>query len=137
MPRLNDNDPRAPYVQIADDLRRSIAAGQLRPGDRLRSGRDLARDYGVAPMTVQHALAALRDEGLLISWQGRGVFVRDPKAERALPEQPQDALAQVLTRLEAVHDEVRHLAGRVASLEQRDRGSRTSPRRPSGKAAQK
>ena len=78
MAAVNPNDPRPPYVQIADDLRRAITSGELKPRDRLESGRDLAKRYGVAPMTVNSAISALRDEGLLTSWQGRGVFVADP-----------------------------------------------------------
>ena len=65
------------------------------PGDRLPSGKDLAANYGVARMTIQQALRLLRDEGLIVSRQGSGVFVRDrtespiglrPHLERAFEE---------------------------------------------------
>ncbi len=83
MATVNPNDPRPPYVQIADDLRSAITGGTLKPGDRIGSGRELAKRYGVAPMTVTNAISALRDEGLLTSWQGRGVFVATRYPRRA------------------------------------------------------
>ena len=74
------NDPRPAYLQVADELRDSIDSGGLKPGERLPSGRDLARRYSVAPMTVSHALDVLRGEGLVEAYQGRGVFVTDHRA---------------------------------------------------------
>ena len=71
------NDPRPAYLQVADDLRASIADRTLKPGQRLPSGRELARRYGVAPMTISHALGILRSEQLVEAYQGRGVFVTD------------------------------------------------------------
>ena len=74
------NDPRPAYVQVADDLRASIASRTFKPGDRLPSGRDLARRYGVAPMTISHALDVLREEKLVEAYPGRGVFITDHSA---------------------------------------------------------
>ena len=74
------NDPRPAYLQVADDLRASISGGTFKPGERLPSGRDLARRYGVAPMTISHALDVLRQEQLVEAYQGRGVFVTDRSA---------------------------------------------------------
>jgi len=113
MAPTNPNDPRPPYVQIADELRRAILAGELKPGERVESGRELAKQYDVAQMTVHSALNALKTEGLLVSWQGRGVFVANP-----LPEQDGgDVLGQV-AELRAAVDELRQ---RVAALETGDR----------------
>jgi DNA-binding GntR family transcriptional regulator len=55
-----------PYAQIANTLRQKIKDGELRPGDRLPSVRNLATEYGVSPVTADKALSALRSEGLLI-----------------------------------------------------------------------
>ncbi|MET8117794.1 GntR family transcriptional regulator [Micromonospora sp. NPDC005291] len=112
MPRVDADDRRPPYVQIADDLRRAIRSGALRPGGRLPSGRALADEYGVAPMTVQNALGVLRDEGLLVSSQGRGVFVVD-----VLPEPP--AETDRPTDVLSLRTELRELERRVAALEKK------------------
>ena len=112
MATVNPNDPRPPYVQIADDLRSAITGGTLKPGDRIGSGRELAKRYGVAPMTVTNAISALRDEGLLTSWQGRGVFVADP-----LPATGGNERDRLARKLDVVVAEVEELRGRVAALE--------------------
>jgi DNA-binding GntR family transcriptional regulator len=109
---VNANDPRPPYVQIADELRRAIRAGETKPGERVQSGRELAKRFGVAAMTVHNALNLLKDEGLLVSWQGRGVFVADP-----LP----DAEANLGAEVRTLRGEVAELRERVTALEKKRR----------------
>ncbi|MEV7579034.1 GntR family transcriptional regulator [Streptomyces erythrochromogenes] len=70
------DDPRPPYVRTADELRKQIQDGQLAPGAKLPSARDLQAQYGIANSTAQNALRVLKEEGLIYSVQGRGVFVR-------------------------------------------------------------
>lgn len=69
-------DGRTHQLRIADDLRGQIESGRYRPGDRLPGLPDLADSYGVSLVTVRHAIAKLRQEGLVVSQQGRGNFVR-------------------------------------------------------------
>jgi AcrR family transcriptional regulator len=64
-----------PYRRIADEVRNRIAAGELRPGDRVPSARQLTRDWGVAIATATKALAVLRDEGLTVPTPGVGTVV--------------------------------------------------------------
>ena len=73
---LDPDDPRPTYVQVADVLRAAILDKQFGPGDKLPPRAELAKTYNVAPMTVQSALRELREEGLIVSRQGSGVFVR-------------------------------------------------------------
>jgi DNA-binding transcriptional regulator YhcF (GntR family) len=84
---LDPDDPRPPYQQVANALRAAILTRQFAPGDKLPSGQELARRYGVARMTVQQALRLLRDEGLIVSRQGSGVFVR-ARTERPVGLRP-------------------------------------------------
>jgi DNA-binding transcriptional regulator YhcF (GntR family) len=77
---LDADDPRPPYIQVAGALRAAILTRTLEPGDKLPSGSQLAARYGVARMTVQQAIRVLRDEGLVVSRQGSGVFVRERSA---------------------------------------------------------
>jgi DNA-binding GntR family transcriptional regulator len=74
---LDPDDSRPPYVQVAAALRAEILVGLLKPGAQLPSRVELAKKYEVAPMTVQSALRELRDDGLIVSRQGSGVFVRN------------------------------------------------------------
>lgn len=63
------------YVQLADVLRREIAAGVLPVGEKLGSIRELARRHDVSVITVKGALRQLSDEGLIVSRPRRGTFV--------------------------------------------------------------
>lgn len=119
MSKISDADPRPPYVQIADHLRAAINSGELAEGQRLPSGRTLADQYGVAAMTVQHALRLLRDEGRVASWQGRGVFVTGTQADAAPSDssQPDDIarrLDQVAEDTSSTREQLADLTDRVA-----------------------
>lgn len=72
------------YRRIHDDLRAKIEAGHFRPGDRLPSEAELARDYSVSRITSRQALDLLCSEGLLIRRQGMGSFVTAPKVSQPL-----------------------------------------------------
>ncbi len=63
------------YMRVADDIEARIASGELSPGTRLRSERDLAAHYGVAYGTVRRAMQVLREKGLIVTIHGRGTFV--------------------------------------------------------------
>ncbi len=63
------------HEQVASEIRRAIADGEARPGERLPPARDLAAVLGVNTNTMLRALRALRDEGLLDFRRGRGVTV--------------------------------------------------------------
>lgn len=69
------DDPLALHEQVAAEIRRAIANGEVRPGERLPPARDLAAVLGVNTNTVLRALRALRDEGLLDFRRGRGIRV--------------------------------------------------------------
>lgn len=63
------------HEQVAAHLRREIAHGEIRPGQRLPPARDMAAVMNVHTNTVLRALRILRDEGVLEFRRGRGVTV--------------------------------------------------------------
>lgn len=63
------------YRQITDQVRRFVAAGQLQVGERLPSVRAMGARFGINPMTVSRAYAALCDEGVLLRRRGAGMVV--------------------------------------------------------------
>lgn len=81
---LDRSGDRAPYRQIADQLRAAINRGDIAAGDKLPSEAELMRHYDVARMTVRQAVQELRTEGRVVAEQGRGVFVRLPAPVRRL-----------------------------------------------------
>jgi DNA-binding transcriptional regulator YhcF (GntR family) len=84
---LDPDDPRPPYLQVASQLRAAILTRQLAPGEKMPSGADLAKTYGVSRQTIQQALRPLRDEGLIVGRQGSGTFVRS-RTERPVELRP-------------------------------------------------
>jgi DNA-binding transcriptional regulator YhcF (GntR family) len=84
---LDPDDPRPPFQQVANVLRAAIRTRRFEPGEQLPSLNELSKAYGVSLMTVQKALGILRDEGLVISRQGKGSFVRQ-RTERAVGLRP-------------------------------------------------
>ena len=69
---------------IADELRRSVEAGELTAGRLLPSESELSTVHGVSRVTVRKALELLRDEGLIDSRQGFGWFVAADPLRQAL-----------------------------------------------------
>jgi GntR family transcriptional regulator len=61
--------------QLKEQIRYSIAVDLLRPGDALPSVRDVAHSSGITRNTVHRAYKELQEEGTVVCWQGKGVFV--------------------------------------------------------------
>src|SRR5690606_9920612 len=113
------NRPDPPFRQIAAELRDSIHAGRLKPGEHVPSVRSIVRDYGVAIATAQRALTLLRSEGYIEPQPGRGNAVTQPstwghaasdyllrtrKVGRVYPE---DQHARIIeTATEEAHDDI-------------------------------
>jgi AcrR family transcriptional regulator len=71
-----------PYRRIVADVRRRIESGELGPGDRVPSARQITQEWGVAIATATKAHAALREEGLTVSRPGVGTVVAGPAPRR-------------------------------------------------------
>ncbi|HCG00907.1 MAG TPA: hypothetical protein DEV93_10240, partial [Chloroflexi bacterium] len=78
--------PRARPVY--EELRGRICAGTYSLGDRIPAHLKLAREFGVAPLTVRQVLAYLEREGVVSVEQGRGTFVRRVPEEERLGRAP-------------------------------------------------
>ena len=107
--RLESNDPRPLYVQLADQLVEAIENEHVKPGDRLPAMRDLARELDCALVTVSQAYELLAARGRAVSRVGKGTFVaqrpeRQPAfARRWEPDVGRFARAQ---RLEGVMEQL-------------------------------
>src|SRR5215468_10711734 len=73
--KLDHLSPTPLFEQTAAEIRRAIADGEAKPGERLPPARDLAAVLGVNTNTVLRSLRLLRDEGLLEFRRGRGITV--------------------------------------------------------------
>src|SRR5690349_24879882 len=73
--KIDRQEPTELFEQVAAEIRRAIAEGEAKPGERLPPAKDLAAVLDVNTNTVLRALRMLRDEGLLEFRRGRGISV--------------------------------------------------------------
>lgn len=88
------------YEQLKNQIRQSILSGELKPNDMLPSIRSLAKDLGIGIITVKRAYDDLCQEELLVSLQGRGVFV----AQIDIAEEKARKLEQLSIKLEELRE---------------------------------
>lgn len=67
----------AEYRRIVDDVATRIRSGELRPGQKLGSYRELAQEYDVGVTTIRNALVVLEERGWTVGRPGKGTFVAD------------------------------------------------------------
>ncbi|MFH5822415.1 GntR family transcriptional regulator [Georgenia sp. AZ-5] len=68
------------YRRIRETLRAQLEAGEWQPGQRIPTERELMERFGVASMTVRHAVDGLVRQGLLVRRRGSGTFVAKNRA---------------------------------------------------------
>lgn len=99
--------PKKISEEIVEQIQKLIAKGELKPGDRIPSERDLASMLGVSRPSVREAIMVLEAMGFLDSRQGGGTFVRtlteasiaDPLAKLVEQKDPQLLRALVEVRM--------------------------------------
>ena len=96
-----DLDPSSPvpiYLQIVEQVRRLVALGALRPGDRLPAVREIAARSRVNRNTAARAYEVLEGQGIVRSRVGQGTFVAED-APRLDPARRDGALDEALDRV--------------------------------------
>ncbi|MGW8682174.1 GntR family transcriptional regulator [Streptomyces sp. NPDC055817] len=82
--------PRDTYLQVAESLRQKIKGGEI--AESLPSQAKLVSAHSVSRSTIERALNALKEEGLIESVQGAGWFVAGTGDRRPLVEKMTDLL---------------------------------------------
>jgi GntR family transcriptional regulator len=96
--KLDHDNPLDLHEQVAGEIRRAIADGEAKPGQRLPPAKDLAAELGVNTNTVLRALRELRDEGLLEFRRGRGITVSGTPQQSSVTERAKDLLRYARTQ---------------------------------------
>jgi DNA-binding transcriptional regulator YhcF (GntR family) len=91
--KLDHDNPLDLHEQVAGEIRRAIADGEAKPGERLPPAKDLAAVLGVNTNTVLRALRQLRDEGLLEFGRGRGITVAGTPERGAVVQRARELVA--------------------------------------------
>src|SRR5690554_6881858 len=68
------------YKQIATKIKQDIRSGRYLSGENMPALRKLGGDYGVSLKVVQQAVALLRQDGAVVTHQGRGITVADAES---------------------------------------------------------
>src|SRR6266540_6126269 len=110
---------RPAYAQLADALRAQIRSGHYPPGSQLPSYEALMRKHEVSVTVVRSAVRELKTEGLVLTHQGKGAFVRDPLPEPGQADggQPGDAFLAVMAEIRALHDDLDRFDERLSRVE--------------------
>jgi len=74
---ISQTDARPLYLQIMEQIRQRIAAGDWAAGKELPSIRALAADLAVSVITIKRAYLDLESEGVIVTRHGKGSFVAD------------------------------------------------------------
>src|SRR3954447_22760941 len=107
------------YVQLRDQMLRSLGAGGLRPGDRMPTMREMAVALKVDLNTVRHAYDELERIGAITLVRGRGSFVAQPPrppTARVLAQQVDSLAKQTLATAAAAGVDPVALAERMIAL---------------------
>ena len=89
---IDRSEPVALHDQVAAEIRRAIAEGEARPGERLPLAKDIAAILGVNKNTVLRAMHILRDEGLVEFGRGNGITVTGTPQQSAVVKRVRELL---------------------------------------------
>ena len=70
------------YEQLMNEVEKKIREGYYKPGDKIATEAEMAKEFGVSLITVRKAVSLLMEKGLVIKKQGKGTFVTKPKYAR-------------------------------------------------------
>ena len=96
---IDESDPRPIYRQVADEIRRLIAGGELEEGEALPSVRQVAVDLGVNLNTIAGAYRELQADGLVTIRHGSGAVVASRKPSTKDAGELRKPLQSALTAL--------------------------------------
>ena len=95
---LSPSSPDPMYKQVTDQIKNAIAAGDLRPNDKLPSIRELAEALKISVITIKRAYLDLESKGYILTRAGLGSFVADIDRDRLR----QEKLSEFKTALKGI-----------------------------------
>ena len=119
---LSQADARPLYLQLMEQIRQRVAAGDWPAGFELPSIRELAANVGVSVITIKRAYLELEREGVIVTRQGKGSFVANgaglaAQLRRRELEQHLESAARVALQLgldaEDLEAQIREVRARI------------------------
>ena len=74
---IDFNAARPIYEQVIEEIKKEIVRGEINPGEKLPSQRQMAKNIDVNPNTVQRAYREMEARDLVETKRGRGTFIKD------------------------------------------------------------
>jgi DNA-binding GntR family transcriptional regulator len=65
------------YVMVVDSIRARIRSGELKPGDKLPTKREMAEQFIVSGQVIDSAILVLKQDGTIEGRQGKGIYVAE------------------------------------------------------------
>lgn len=97
---LSPSSPDPMYRQVTDQIKNAIASGELKPGDKLPSIRELTEGLKISAITIKRAYLDLENEGYILTRAGLGSFAVEIDKEKLRQEKLAEfkgALKQILS----------------------------------------
>ncbi len=119
---LSPSHPDPLYKQVTDQIKDAIAAGDLKPTERLPSVRELSEALNVSAITIKRAYQDLETEGYILTRAGLGSYVADVERD-ALRERKLAEVREELRRLVQSSAKFGISAGDIARLARQIEGN--------------
>ena len=105
--RIDNASSRPIYHQIIDQIKRDIALGRLKAGEKLPTVRQLAGQLVLNPNTISKAYRQLEQDGIIVTRPGAGAFVAELSTNLSRSVRKKLLCEQLeLTAVEAVHMQI-------------------------------
>ena len=82
--KIDQTSDRPVYQQIISSVKREIALGRIRPGDKLPTVRQLAQQLVINPNTIAKSYRYLEQAGIIVTRPGTGAFIAEAKSQFSL-----------------------------------------------------
>jgi len=89
-------NPDPMYKQITDQIKDAIASGGLKPGTKLPSIREMARELKISEITIKRAYSDLENERFIITRSGLGSYVADVNRKKLRQDKWQEIRKDIL-----------------------------------------
>lgn len=92
------------YLQVVEEIKRLLMSGELKPGEKLWSARDMALKYQINPNTAARVYKELETQQLCYTKRGLGTFLTEEPgiAEKLRKEKAERLIENMVTELTAL-----------------------------------
>jgi GntR family transcriptional regulator len=112
---ISQTDARPMYLQILEQIRARVAAGDWAPGKELPSIRALAAALNVSVITIKRAYLDLENEGVIVTRHGKGSFVAESGTRSLAGELREQKLDEHLAAAAGIGQQLGHTAEELAA----------------------